>query len=260
MGEVAGLNGTPLCSATYHWRSPVNRTDNFTRANSTTTLGTPSDGGSAWNPLNGTWGINSNAGYEPGNTVQAVAVLDSTTTDVTVQCTFTQPGSVVGLVIRATDNANYIIATFQSGGAFLFTNVGGSFSLLTTVTQAIAPGDIGSLQIVGTALTLKLNGTTVLTATTATNPSGTLHGIYTSTDTSVRFNTFSISDGTPPPPGTNRGLINTSFTYWEYRPASGGDLSRLTFWMEPRNVLLYDAAADAALIWLQANTPSALMF
>jgi hypothetical protein len=41
----------------------TSRLDDFNRANSSTTLGTPSDGGSAWLVDQGTWGISSNQAY-----------------------------------------------------------------------------------------------------------------------------------------------------------------------------------------------------
>jgi hypothetical protein len=87
--------------------------DTFTRADSTSVIGS-ADTGQAWSQVSGTWGINSNRGYQSSGGSQDICVIDSGLTSVDMSCdeTFdTQPDS--GLVFAVADNSNYLLFATQ---------------------------------------------------------------------------------------------------------------------------------------------------
>src|SRR5437868_11244363 len=113
----------------------TNRSDNFNRADTTNAIGTPSDGGSAWSQVSGTWGISGNAAYESsGAATNLVAALEAAVADVDVQVTIPAGGTTLdhGLNARLADDNNYLLWIWTAGGAGLglFKKVGGSFTLL----------------------------------------------------------------------------------------------------------------------------------
>src|SRR4051812_42221595 len=79
LGAGAGAVGGVAARTVY-------RSDTFTRADSASSLGTPSDGGSAW-ATSDTWGISTNRAYNAGADAQSTAVLESSKSDVLVQAT-----------------------------------------------------------------------------------------------------------------------------------------------------------------------------
>ncbi len=238
----------------------MNRTDTFIRANNPTALGTPSDGGSPWVTQSGAWQLLSNQGASNNAAATNIATLDCGANDATLQATIATPGSLPGLCFRLQDANNYQEVQFNPGTAYVQEYIAGTPTTLASASFTLTPGDTVTVTCLGTAITIAVNGTTIITTTSSNLLSTTLFGLWAFFSNTTAFTALTITTGAPPPPSTNRGLIPNSFTYWEYRPAAGGELSRLSFWMEPRNVLLYDAAADAALIYLQAHTPAALQF
>jgi hypothetical protein len=170
------------------------RSDTFNRADSTSSLGTPSDGGSAWSVLNGTWGISSNRGYCHGAEAQAVAVLESSAANVEVQVTIKADAADDGLILRASDNNNYILGVIGSSGTRIFTREAGSFTLKQTDATAPAINDVFKLTGSGNTVTLYKNGASVLTDTITFNNTATKHGIRASLTDTQRFEDFSITD------------------------------------------------------------------
>lgn len=92
----------------------ANRADTFDRSTSSSTLGTPSDGGAGYTLGNSSvWGINTPLGA--GSTNQAArqsgtgeAVLDAASGDVTVQLTmWGGTGANNGICFRYSDHANH---------------------------------------------------------------------------------------------------------------------------------------------------------
>jgi hypothetical protein len=180
----------------------TNRTDDFNRADSSSALGTPSDAGSAWVALAGTWGIVSNAAYKVANAATyEAATLESSVSDVDVEVTLTQIGAAAagGLVARATDNSNYIMTQHDAGGGniYLFKRVAGSFTQLgSTYSGGIIPGDVLKLTCNGSSLTVYKNGVSIITATDSAGSTNTKHGLFShtaGTTDSPRFDTFSIT-------------------------------------------------------------------
>jgi hypothetical protein len=199
----------------------ANRADNFNRADNSSALGTPSDGGSAWVALQGTWGILSNQGgliADAGDS-QDVAVLECGSSVVTVQTTITFGSCDVGLVARVVDSTNYLLfAVNSSTGCKLYKRVGGTFTQLGT-TDATTPvtGDVIRMSVsAGNAITCYRNGVHLpnLDSTDAAGSTATQHGIRSSgyVAATVSFNDFSITDDGGGPPTLSAAAVPSAGT------------------------------------------------
>lgn len=174
-----------------------NRADNFNRADSTTSLGSPSDGGSPWSALAGTWGIASNTAYCVTSTSQAAAVTDAGSAAVRVGVTLATYVSDIGLIARATDNNNYFVVVFSSLGIRIFRHQSGGFvGVGSQVTQAFSAGNLVVYEVnAANEHRIYLNGTLVYGPfTDSFNSTATLHGIRANSNTTARFDDFSITD------------------------------------------------------------------
>jgi hypothetical protein len=183
-----------------------NRSDNFNRTDSATALGTPSDGGSAWSALSGTWGISSNKGYHVDGTGQSAAVLDAGAGDCTVQVTISGSVGDDGFIFRATDNSNYFVYTY--GGGALYRQQAGSFTLIA-VSSAPFSGVVNPTTLkavlAGSAINIFQDGALVLTVSDSFNATATKHGLRSNGSSGVRFDDFSIATaGNPTTPYFNR--------------------------------------------------------
>ena len=185
--RVRGTGGTVAVPA-------AGRTDNFTRANSTTTLGTPSDGGSAWVAQTGTWGINSNAGYCVTVTPNATAVLETSLSNVAVSITISTRGTFSGPVARAADANNFLMGVAEPGQLSMYKRVGGTFTQLSgSYFGAVADGDVLILRVNSSNLIeFVQNGVVRVSATDSAGSGNTLCGWYASNDTTVRFDDLSV--------------------------------------------------------------------
>lgn len=179
-----------------------NRTDDFNRADTTNNIGTPSDGGSAWSQLSGTWGISSNQAYTSVSTSQAVCVLESSLADVDVQYTVnTYQQNNSGLIARSTDNSNYLLCSVGSGGTgtdpyslIIYKRVSGSFTSLGSNTYTHGT-DTVKFSVNGSSLIGYINGVSKVSVSDSFNSTATKHGMRNDTDVSsvARFDTFSIT-------------------------------------------------------------------
>lgn len=172
----------------------TNRTDDFNRANSAVSLGTPSDAGSAWVPLGLlVAGIDTNTAYSVTSISQAIAYLESSVADVTIQSTTPTKGTDCGLCARVTDNNNYIVAIQAPTSWLMYKRVGGAFTQLgSTASGTPANGDVLKVTLNSNALEFFVNGTSKITATESFNNTATKHGLRWSSDTTARFDDFSI--------------------------------------------------------------------
>lgn len=170
-----------------------NRTDTFDRADGT--IGTPSDGGSAWVDL-GTqvWRIYSNTAGESTSGATAGAYLEASDANVEVQATITTVGGSAGLSARIADNNNMLLVNIPSGAWRLYKKVAGSFTQLgSTATVTTSTNDVVFLGVTSAnAITVKQNGTSRITATDSAGSSNTKHGFYNNADTTTRWNDFTI--------------------------------------------------------------------
>jgi len=166
-----------------------NRSDNFNRSDGS--IGTPSDGGSAWSVLSGTWDILSNQARESGGGSQTVTVLESSETDGDVQVTLATVGSDSGIIGRADDDNNYFLV---NSGGFLYTRSGGGFTLLASGGGAWSNGDVVKIHFAGgSAIEFFLNGSSVISTTNSDHSTATKHGIRAHNSTNARFDDFSFT-------------------------------------------------------------------
>lgn len=171
------------------------RSDDFNRADSSSALGTPSDGGSAWVANAGTWGITGNRAYKVANDINwEAAHLEASTTQVEVQATAQTVGNSA-LIVRLADNSNFIMGQVRSGNLDIWKRVGGTFTQIgTTYAGAISSGDVIKLTVDGANLiSLYQNGTLRKSGTDSTGSANTKHGLLVYS-VSSRWDDFSITD------------------------------------------------------------------
>lgn len=172
----------------------MNRSDTFDRADTSSAIGTPSDAGSAWSQISGTWGIASNLAYESSTQTQAICVLESSEANGDVQAT----ASVIsncGIVARVSDDSNYILMEVQVNQVRVFKKVAGSFTQLgSTYSGTVSNGDVLKLSVDGSNnIIAHTNGTARVTTSDSHNSTATQHGIRSHLDTSNRLNDFSFT-------------------------------------------------------------------
>lgn len=162
-------------------------TDTFTRANSTTTLGTD------WVALDGTWGISSNTAYCVTTTAaNHFAGHDCGTWDGTATVDAVTGGNPFyqGLIFRWVDASNYCLIDRDN----LYVVSGGVQSTYPH-TGGFADGVDATIKVVvaGTSITVYKN-TTVINTRTLTTPLGTIWGVRTYTGgTSYRLDNFTFT-------------------------------------------------------------------
>jgi hypothetical protein len=177
----------------------TNRVDNFNRADTTNAIGTPSDAGSAWVQVSGAWGITSNTAYCSSTAGQNICVLDSTSSNTTVQATMTGTftgGGDVGLILREADDNNYILCKIAQTTVQIFKKVAGTYtSIAGPNAYTYVAGDVYSASVdASNNFVFKVNGVSKATATDAAGSSNTKHGIRSNANNAMRFDTFSITD------------------------------------------------------------------
>lgn len=180
------------------------RFDDFNRADSNTSLGTPSDAGAGYTILGGgTWVIASNKAYQvTGGIGATLAVLDWGTADVDISLTLpVVSAAALGLAFRVTDINNYwfVANTGTVWELHLFTT-GSEVVDPNKYTAAAANGDIVRVVTSGTgtgAIQVYINGTLRITSSQfeTFSSTGTKHGLYQFFDNSVRFEDLGISGG-----------------------------------------------------------------
>lgn len=192
------------------------RIDNFNRADSTTSINNPSDGGSAWvTPFGGVWGIASNKAYCFGaNTTSAIphgVYLESSESNVTLRCKVifgTSGTSSASFLARYVDVNNYYLLTFVklNTGQLQYSIYKVVAGLGTTIATNTTFGTWVSgteytfmVKLSGSSITL-YNGTTSLVQISDSSVSGTKHGLRIfagsgSTGNTDRFDDFGVYYG-----------------------------------------------------------------
>ena len=174
----------------------ANRTDNFDRTNSTTSINPPSDGGANWAPDAGAnWGINSNHGYCPISNTGA-CVLDGGFSTMDVQATFTTFASDTGLAARHADAGNHLNCTVRTGQIQIYKVVSSSFISLSNQTGlTIANGDVIKFTVDSANLISAFqNGTPRGTATDAAGAANTKGGLFSNVDGGMAWDDFSLTN------------------------------------------------------------------
>lgn len=148
-------------------------TDNFTRADSPSSLGSAVAGG-AWTAQNGTWGIQTNKAYTTTPSQQNVATLGAIATgDGLLSMTLSTTGDG-GPVFRFTNTSNYFYYSNSSGKLGQF-KAGAESALVTT--SGGSNGDVIAVELLGPNINIYRNGTLLISYATAFNQSATIHGM-----------------------------------------------------------------------------------
>jgi hypothetical protein len=191
-----------------------NRADTFNRADTSVALGTPSDSGSAWSELSGTWGIESNQARKvTASDGQHFAVLESNAADVEVQCTFPVLNATAdaGVIVRCVDTSNYLLIAIRGAGGTrleLYSRVAGVETLITAGDGTnVTAGCVVKVSASGSTINVYVDGALALGPQTVSDlTTATKHGIRaylaasgssTGTSGAVRHDDFSITDLTP---------------------------------------------------------------
>ncbi len=183
------------------------RYDDFDRGDSASSIGSPSDGGSAYT-VTGTWGITGNKAYCPnpsGSGSLGAAVLDTGSADMDQSVTFAGPivSSAQGLVIRYVSATDYwIVRNVSNVWKLSLWAFGSYFDDPNTYAAAASPGDVVRCTVTGSAtgaFKVYINGTLRITSSQfeTFEATGTYSGLFVSFDTTTTFDNFG-----PPPGGT----------------------------------------------------------
>lgn len=182
---------TPVTGGVAAPSAPAVISDNFNRANSTTTLGSASTG-QAWTAIRGTWGVTSNAAYNVTHADDDVVLINAGTgkNDQRVTCKVTP---AAGLIVRSdSTQANCYMWYISNGGGTLYKRVSGSYNNIGTVSGTINPGDTCEMQIAGTAITIRVNGLQIYSGTDSTITTGTYSGMRSAGDGGAIWDDFNL--------------------------------------------------------------------
>lgn len=192
--------GTPLVS------------DTFDRADSTTSLGT-ADTGQAWTVLTGaTWGVQTNRAYMGGGGDHNPAIVESGASDVKVSATVypNTDNPRGGLSFRVVDVSNFFF--LRSYATVWQLNVTEAGTTTTIAQSSVSPvgGQAHAVEITcsGSTITCKVDGATIITATSSLFLTATKHGLENANGSfygATRWDNFKVEAlGTQP-------LVSDSF-------------------------------------------------
>lgn len=169
--------------------SSLGFSDNFARADSAS-LGVATSG-QTWQQTAPSHEIVS--GKARRSTAGGQAVIDSLLADGQITCDIDFIGPNPSLVVRLTDNSNYITAHLYAGHAHIGKMVAGVFTDLADGGVASCPtSGVHSVQVTfaGSALAVLIDGVTKVTASESFNASATKHGLGNEIDTLDETSTF----------------------------------------------------------------------
>jgi hypothetical protein len=169
-----------------------NRVDAFNRADGS--IGTPSDGGSAWEILSGTWTVSGNQARETSGGNQMHAVLESGLADCDVEGTISAQGSAAddGLCWRASNDSNLFIIGGSTGQ--VYKREAGGFAAQGSAFGAISASTVVRISLAANVHTIYYNGTLKGSVTSAFNNGATKHGLRAFSSGGVaRWDNFSIT-------------------------------------------------------------------
>jgi hypothetical protein len=175
--------------------------DSFNRANSTSTIGTTDsyNGGTTktWQTFNGAvGGINSNQAYivSGGSGDNISCGINAGASDVTYTITLATAVNFSNLHIRSASASSSIILQLKSNGYFLYTLSSGTYTSIGSTTAKVpASGDVVSFTCNGTSITISINGTQYISATTSFNQTATIFG-FGGGGSTARWDNFEVDD------------------------------------------------------------------
>ena len=188
-----------LASARVSSGATVLASDNFNRADSTTTLGT-SSGGQAWTARSGTWGIKSNGGYVVAGTDVVATVDVGRSQDFTANISMNSAPKWPGLVVRCADTSNYYwVELVDTNKVQLIRRMAGGRAILSESTNtrvawqsvSVVVTDNGS----GTRFVVTVGGVPRIdyTDSTAGRPAGNHVGMYAQPSGVPAFDNFTVT-------------------------------------------------------------------
>lgn len=177
----------------------MNRTDTFTRADNASAIGSPSDGGSAWQ-VTGTWGISGNAAYNSGGDSPGLAWLEANTANIDLSVPIENGELRQGIAFRVADASNFLFVFNDPDDprVRLYSRVAGSDTLLGSYMPPSGPGFPGALTLRvvadGTSLKVYLDSDLRIDVTSSTHQANTKHGLYSFGAVNQRFSSFNLTD------------------------------------------------------------------
>lgn len=173
------------------------RTDNFNRADSSSSIGSPSDGGSGYVGSNGTGGIFSNQAYFPTSPSSYNSrVLDCGSADADTQVTVSTTASFnyFLLPLRYTDDNNFDMLFCEGTDCQFYKRISGTDTALgSAVSHTFANGDVVKASLSGTTYKIYINGSLASTQTLSSANNGTMFGIGTFGNVNILFDDLSIT-------------------------------------------------------------------
>ncbi|MFZ7945671.1 M14 family zinc carboxypeptidase [Neobacillus sp. 19] len=166
-------------------------TDDFNRANSTTSLGTATTGQS-WMAQKGTWGINSNKAYTAAGSNDSIAVIDSGESNVAISVDVTWNSSG-GIVFRV-NGTDLLAAYVNSTGIHLYKFTSSTNDLLGEYLFTPVAATTYAIKVIanGSSIKVSLDGTERISAVNTFNQTFTKHGLRTFNDLVTKFDNFKI--------------------------------------------------------------------
>lgn len=177
--RIASVGATPL------------RSDNFNRANENP-LNIPSDAGTAWVNLLGTYEVVSNQGYGGGH-ANPVAYLECSTANVDISVNLSIAATNAGIAFRVVDASNFLFCICTSTQLSLWKKVAGVDTQIGT-TQSITYSALAPLRVTvnsSSNITCYYNGASILAQTDTALNTATKHGMR-NTATTNRFDDFVV--------------------------------------------------------------------
>lgn len=174
-----------------------NRSDTFNRTDAAS-LGTPSDGGSAWIDYAGShFSVESNrAKMQSGGTNQILNSLECSEADGDVQVTIAVMPTADGAAVmfRCTDVSNFYEFDIRpSGVCRLYKIESGGYSILSQVSYSGSSGDVLKVNLSGSAINCYINAVLKVTQSNAFNQTATKHGIWTWQESTARWDDWSFT-------------------------------------------------------------------
>ena len=177
----------------------MSRSDTFNRSDGA--IGTPSDSGSAWSVVNGTWEVSSNQARETGGagTFQR-CVLEASTSEAEVQVTLAAVASKqMAIAGRHSSGSNYWLCRCYGDSSLLriYKVETGTQTFMDGYSGTVADGDVIRFRFEGNVITVYQNGTQRIQVTDSFNSTATQYGLVEAGFTGARWDDFSITDLTP---------------------------------------------------------------
>jgi hypothetical protein len=167
--------------------------DSFNRANNANSLGN-ADTGQAWQPLQGTWGIDNNAAYTTNTSGFARAVIDSGLSNCIVSCTLStlSADGTTRFIFRQLGINNELYIGVVATGYEIDKRVTGSPTLLGSYSITPKSGDRLQVTLNGSNIKVYLNDILIFNVTETFNQNQTKHGLCVYNSSAARYDNFKV--------------------------------------------------------------------